>query len=119
LLEWNVMEIRETKNGDVVILELKGRLDSSTLREIEQKLPSLILSGERRILLDFSELDYISSAGLRILILAAKQLHNSEGRIVICSMKDYIKEVFDISGFSNFFPIHRSQVEAMRDFPAP
>lgn len=110
------MKINELKNDNVVILELEGRLDSSSLSEIESRLPGLIASGEQNILLDFSRLDYINSAGLRVLILAGKQLKKTGGSIVLCSMQEYIKEVFDISGFSNFFKILGSQSEALKAF---
>lgn len=110
------MKIKETKNQDVLILELEGRLDSTSLGKIEHRLPDLIESGEQNILLDFSGLDYINSAGLRVLILAGKQLKKTGGKIVLCSMQDYIKEVFDISGFSSFFRIIANQQEALEAF---
>lgn len=110
------MKINETKSDNVVILELVGRLDSTSLGQIENRLPDLIESGERNILLDFSGLDYINSAGLRVLILAGKQLKRTGGKIVLCSMQDYIKEVFDISGFSNYFSIIPSQQKALEAF---
>ncbi len=110
------MEIRHKKHNDVIILELDGRLDSNTLKEIEDTLPHLIEIGEKNILIDFSQLDYINSAGLRVLILAGKKLRKTGGRIVLCAMQDYIREVFDISGFSNFFAIYPTQQEALRTF---
>jgi len=110
------MRIKEKRIGDVVVLEFEGRLDSSSLKEMEDKLPGLVDSGEHKILLDFGGLDYINSAGLRVLILAGKQLKRMGGKIVLCSLRDYIQEVFDISGFSSFFPICSNEQEALKEF---
>jgi len=110
------MEIREDKRGDIVIVGLKGRLDASTSNRLEERLLALIDGGEKRFVIDFSQLDYISSSGLRVLLMAAKRLRDANGKIVLSSLKDHIKEVFDIAGFSSIFPIFHSQEEAINGF---
>jgi len=108
------MDITEEKREDVMLLGIKGRLDASTANELEEKLLASINGGERRLALDCSQLDYISSAGLRVLLLAAKRLGSSNGKIVLFALKDQIKGVFDIAGFSSLFPSFTTQEEALK-----
>ena len=68
------------------------------------------------MIIDFAELEYICSSGLRVIIQAAKKLKSVEGNLVLCSMQDYIQEVFEISGFDTFLKIFSSKDEAMDSF---
>jgi anti-anti-sigma factor len=106
------MEITETKKDGVVILGVSGRLDASNAATLEEKLLALIAAGNTRLVVDGSRLDYISSAGLRVLLIAAKRLTPTGGKITLSALKDQIKEVFDIAGFSSIFSIYRTQDEA-------
>lgn len=108
------MKISENKNGDVLIICLEGRLDSSNSMGVEKKVLAFIDGGEKKILFDLSQLDYISSVGLRIFLLAAKGMEKIEGKLVLCGLKEHIKEVFDLSCFSALFPIFLSQEEAVK-----
>lgn len=110
------MEIKQEKKGEVVIIGLVGRLDANTAGQLEKKILPLIDEGEKKLLIDFSELEYISSAGLRLLLLTAKKLKNIKGKIVLCSMKEYIKEIFEIAGFTPIFTIRENQDEAVKEF---
>ena len=110
------MEVIEKRQDGISIVRLLGRLDSNTSPEFEERLFGVIEDGERSVVVDFEELDYISSAGLRVLLKAAKELKRSEGKIVLCSMKDYIKEVFEIAGFVSLFPIASSVGDAIKQF---
>ena len=107
------MEITEDKKNTIVILGLKGNLNVITANLLEEKFTALIDKGERQLLVDFSQLDYISSAGLRVFLIAAKKLKGIQGKIVLSSLKPQIKEVFDISGFSSIFPMFNSREEAI------
>jgi len=107
------MEIVETKQDEIWIFKLKGRLDSKTSPEFEKKIFDAIEVGSTNMIVDFEELDYISSAGLRVILKATKNLKRSDGRFVLCSMKDYVKEVFEISGFDTFLPIVSTMNEAL------
>ena len=110
------MEVIEKRQDGISIVQLLGRLDSNTSPEFEQKLFGVIEDGEKSVIVDFEKLDYISSAGLRVLLKAAKELKRSQGKIVLCSMKDYIKEVFEIAGFVTLFPIVSSVGDAIKEF---
>jgi len=100
------VELLERKNNDVLIIEIHGKLDSNTSAQLEQKLIAEIDGGVTKIIVDCSKLDYISSAGLRVLLVGAKKLKVNNGKIILCSLQDYIKEVFEIAGFTAIFPIH-------------
>ncbi|MDD4617315.1 MAG: STAS domain-containing protein, partial [Alphaproteobacteria bacterium] len=92
------MEIKEIRKESIMILEVVGRLDASTSPALEQKFLSLLEKGNNDLVVDFSQLQYISSAGLRILLLAAKRTSASGGRLALCALTDSIREVFEISG---------------------
>lgn len=110
------MEIIEKKHDDISIFSLKGRLDSNTSPGLEEKIFNAIQSGANKMILDFELLDYISSAGLRVINKTTKQLKNNEGKLILCSMQDYIKEVFEITGFDSFLPIVSNCDEALMKF---
>ena len=109
------MEITERRTAEIVTLSLSGRLDTTTAKAFEEKILAQIESGERRFVIDLAQLDYVSSAGLRVFILAAKRLNSMNGKIVLCSLKDPVKEVFDIAGFSSIFSIYGSHDEATQN----
>lgn len=106
------MELSELRRNRALLVNLRGRLDSSSSAGFEAKLLALISGGERAIILDCAGLDYLSSAGLRALLMAAKKMKASEGRLVISSLKDEVREVFEISGFDTVFPLFGSVDEA-------
>lgn len=107
------MEIIEKKEGGVSIFKLTGRLDSKTSPEFEKRIFDEIEKGSKDMVIDFEDLDYISSAGLRVILKATKNLKRSDGTFILCSMKDYVKEVFEISGFDSFLPIVSTVDEAL------
>jgi stage II sporulation protein AA (anti-sigma F factor antagonist) len=74
----------------------------------------VINSGTQRLVVDLSQLDYVSSSGLRVFIIAAKRLQTVNGKIVLCSMKDQVRQVFDLAGFSSMLSIHASRDEAIK-----
>jgi anti-anti-sigma factor len=106
-------------SADARVIKPKGRLDSSTGPALEAELVSVIDGGARSLLLDFSELLYISSAGLRVVLLAAKRLKASNGRLALCSLNSQIAEVFKISGFDAIIDIHASSDSALKRLGAP
>ncbi len=107
------IEVAEERNDEVLVLSPVGRLDSGNVRSFESVVMDHVSSGERRVVVDFSRLDFISSAGMRVLLIAAKALKAGEGTLVLCSMKDHIEEVFKISGFSQIIPIKDSREAAL------
>ena len=108
------MEIVEKKQDDIQVFRIKGRLDSRTSPEFEEKIAESFKNGANKMLFDFSDLEYISSAGLRVILKAAKDMKRVNGAVVLCSMQDYVKEVFEIAGFDTFLPIEPTFEEAMK-----
>lgn len=106
------MEISERKTGDVCVVGIAGRLDSGTSESLGQRLHQLIDRGERRLVIDAEKLEYISSTGLRVLLVGAKRLKAVGGRIVLSSLKPQILEVFEIAGFTSIFPIYGNADQA-------
>ena len=112
------MEITERKTADVVTLGLSGKLDTTSAKPFEEKILGRIESGERRIIIDLAQLDYVSSAGLRVFLLANKRLSSANGKILLCSLQGSVREVFDIAGFSSIFSIYDSHEDATKDLQA-
>ncbi len=108
------MEIIDSKENDTDVFKLIGRLDSNTSPDLEKKIFIAIENGAINMILDFENLDYISSAGLRVILKATKNLKRSDGMIVLSSMQDYVKEVFEIAGFDSFLPIAPNMDEALK-----
>jgi anti-sigma B factor antagonist len=109
------MEVTQDRRDNVMVLAIKGRLDSGTSADFEAQLLGLVRSGENRLILDLRELDYISSSGLRVLLKAAKELKQTKGRISLCRAKDYVREVFEMSGFISFLPIFGTVDEGLKN----
>ncbi len=106
------MEIEDKgKQDGYLIVAVSGRMDAVTSPEFEKAVGEWIDGGETRFIVDFGGLDYISSAGLRSILTIAKKLKMQQGALLLCALRDTVKEVFEISGFSTIIPVHES-VEA-------
>jgi anti-anti-sigma factor len=124
------MEIIEQKMADIVTLSLSGRLDGTTAKTFEETILTRIDSGDRRFIIDVAELNYVSSAGLRVFVLAAKRLDPVNGKLVLCGFKktipyhtlnripDPVREAFDISGFLTIFSTYGSHDDAIKGVQA-
>jgi len=110
------MEITTVVNDNIAILMPKGRIDSITANEFDTKITELLDSGQTKVIIDFSGTDFISSAGLRILLLKAKLAKSLKGKIVLSTMSQSISEVFEVSGFSTLFTIFKTVDAAEKAF---
>jgi serine/threonine-protein kinase RsbW/sigma-B regulation protein RsbU (phosphoserine phosphatase) len=106
-------EISQKQIDGTVVLSLGGKLDSSTANYFEGELLPLFKAGPCRAVLDLSALEYISSAGLRVVLMAAKRAKQSDGRLVLCSLLPEVQAVFEIGGFLKIMPTHPSLDEAL------
>ena len=106
------MQIAEAKKNGVMVVSVDGRVDASNAPTLEQKLLGLIAAGEQHLVIDCTQLEYVSSAGLRVLLVAAKRL-SSDGKLGLAGLNNQIRDVFDIAGFSSIFQIYRTQEEAI------
>jgi anti-sigma B factor antagonist len=110
------MEISISESGGVRILSFQGNLDTNTAPDAESEINGLIDGGAQKLLVNFEKLDYISSAGLRVLLATAKKLKASSGDLKICCLNQTVQEVFDISGFSTILSVTSSEEEALGTF---
>ncbi|WP_461833076.1 STAS domain-containing protein [Desulfothermus sp.] len=107
------MDINVTREeGEKIIIMVKGKINAVTAPEFEKQILSYITNGKIKIILEFSQVDYISSAGLRSILIITKTLMGQGGKLVLSSLKKDVKEIFEISGFTNFIPITESLEEA-------
>lgn len=102
--------------GNVQVVALQGQINSTNAASIEAEILALITPEQKNLLLDFSALDYISSAGLRLVLVAAKRLKQDAGQLVLCGMQSHIREVFDISGFLAILNVTDTRSNALARF---
>lgn len=107
------MDLREDITGEVTVLEVKGRIDSTTAPVLGEKLTGALATPQRRLVLDLRQLEYISSAGFRVLLLAAKRAEEAGSRFVLCSVSGKVRQLFDLGGFLDLFPISASREEGI------
>lgn len=98
------MTITKVDEGGVLKLALEGRLDTGTASQLEEEL-GVSLGEHKALELDFSQLSYLSSAGLRVLLAAQKKMNERKGTMVVKNVNDTIMEVFEITGFTDILTI--------------
>src|SRR5258708_21695024 len=106
------MEIAQEHQGEVVIGPLAGRLDSSAAQSAETKLAAAIGTSVPHVAIDMSGLDYISSAGLRVLLVLAKKVQQAKGKVALFGLMPNVREVFSVSGFDTIFSIQPDRAAA-------
>jgi anti-anti-sigma factor len=107
------IDIREEKKGEAVVFALSGRLDSTTSPRVEKKILESIAQGTHDVILDFASLEYISSAGIRVLVHCHKELEKKQGNIFLASVPKPIENVLYITGFLPYFKIFDGQTQAL------
>ncbi|HDR13907.1 MAG TPA: anti-sigma factor antagonist [Desulfobacteraceae bacterium] len=107
------MDCLSKKVDQAVTIKVTGRMDAVTAPDFEQECRNWIAQGNKDLLVDLSGLEYISSAGLRVILGVGKKLKSGNGSLVFGGMSGMVKEVFEISGFSSIFPVHDSLESAL------
>jgi stage II sporulation protein AA (anti-sigma F factor antagonist) len=107
------MEFTQEQAGAVSVVGLSGRLDSSTAQRAEASFSQLLGGGASCLAIDLSQLDYISSAGLRVLLVVAKKVQQANGKVVLFGLGSNVREVFAISGFDRIFAIELERAAAV------
>ena len=109
------MEIScETVNG-VDVVKLSGRLNTTSAPDAEKEITTIIKENPEALLINLAKVDYISSAGLRVLLLGAKMMGKGKGTLGLCCLQSSVKEVFDISGFTAIFRIFDTEDTAVKE----
>lgn len=107
------MNITLTKTGNAAVITVQGRVDTLSAPTVEQKLTQWLDGGETRMILDLSEMEYISSAGLRTVLVIGKKAKANGGSVCCCALQGMVKKVFDVSGFSLVLPVYDTVDEAL------
>lgn len=107
------MAIRSTRNDDVLILFPEGRVDSIEAPGFQNDLRAAVDGGDMAVVMDMSGLTYISSAGLRTILESIRRMEKAGGKLAICTLSDYVQDVFRISGFDRVVSIYPTQEEAV------
>jgi anti-anti-sigma factor len=105
------MQIAEIKSGAITVAVLEGRLDTATAAGAEQTLLALLAGGG--VIADLSAVNYVSSAGLRVLLKAAKQAKSARVSFAICGTQQAVREVFEMSGFDKIIPAFDTRAAAL------
>ena len=104
-------------DDSVLVLNPLGRIDGTNAKAFEEALLGRIDAGDSQILMNFEGINYISSAGLRVLLMAAKRTSQAKGgQLALCAVQDHIQEVFKFSGFAEIIPIHDDRPKALNTF---
>ncbi len=100
-----MLELSEETAGAVTILAVRGRIDLATAEELGERLTAALAPDGTHLVLDLRQLDYISSAGFRVLVIAARRAHEGASRFVLCGLSSKVQQLFDIGGFLPLFEI--------------
>ncbi len=107
------MEITIEEQSDIRIIRLTGRLDGTTMKQLEEHIVQLVDQGCNKFVFDYRNLEYISSAGLRVMLLSVKITRSSNGKVALFGMQDNVAEVFEMSGFFRIFEVFQTEEEAV------
>jgi anti-sigma B factor antagonist len=120
------MDFKESRDGAVNVLAPVGSLDTQSSPELEERLDRLMAEARREpsalppaLVLSFREVDFVSSAGLRVLLRLAKRMDRHQGRLALCALNENVQQAFDICGFTRHFTIARSLSEAVQQISVP
>ena len=107
------MEIGEEKADGVLVLAPRGRVDSASSGELERALLRGVEAGDTRLAVDLGEVEYISSAGLRVFLMLVKKLQAGGGRLVLFALPESVRLVFELAGFLALFDIEETRAAAL------
>jgi anti-anti-sigma factor len=113
------MEIQEERSGGVLVITPAGRLDTTTSGDLELRLLRLLAGPERRFVIDLGRTEYISSAGLRVLLMLVKRLPALGGELVLCGLRPAVRQVFELAGFDALFRLEATRGEALAHLSGP
>ena len=107
------MDLSVEKQNQTAIVAAGGRLDAAGAPELETRCKALILEGSSRLLLDLAKVEYVSSAGLRSLLVLAKAVKSAGGGLALCGLVPAVRDVMSISGFDNILPLAADRAAAL------
>ncbi|MBS0452621.1 MAG: STAS domain-containing protein [Proteobacteria bacterium] len=108
------LQIQEAKKGEVCIVTLAGRIDSTNAEQVMTRLCALLGAGEARVLVDLKQVVYLTSAAFRALLVAADEAERRAAQLILCSVKGQVRELFEMGGLLDAFAIQGTCDEAIR-----
>ena len=109
------MKVNKHQSNGTTVVTLDGRLDTNTTAGAQAQIETFLDEGNTSILLNCEKLEFISSAGLRMMLAIAKRLTASSGELKVCALNDTVNEVFEISGFASLLSVFPSEADALSD----
>jgi anti-anti-sigma factor len=107
------MEIHDERIGNTCVVTAKGRLDGGASATFTDRIGGLIGSPKPKLLIDFSGIDFVTSAGLRAVLVLVKKVNSAGGSFALCGVQDSVREVLDITGFTSMISIHAARADAI------
>ncbi|MFT7245388.1 MAG: anti-sigma B factor antagonist [Candidatus Azotimanducaceae bacterium] len=107
------MQVKVRDEGDTKVVMLDGKLDTNTTPTVEGEVNALLDAGAAKLLINFENVSYISSSGLRLLLATAKRLKREKGDLKVCSLNEMATEVFEVSGFSSILNVYATEQDAL------
>jgi anti-anti-sigma factor len=107
------MELVEETHGRVVVVTASGRLDGTTSPAFGARMEKLATATEPRLVVDFSGIEFVSSAGLRVVLTVLKRVKAANGMLAFCAVQAPVMEVLDITGFTRMLDVHSGRAEAL------
>lgn len=108
------LKIDIEKVGKGVILRIEGRLDAPSTPSLEKEIQKLLQEDETHLLLDFTQVDYLSSAGMRLLLALTKKLKAKHGVVCLYSLSDEVREIIKLAGFEKILHLSETEKEALK-----
>ena len=110
------MDITTERQDGILSALVSGRIDGSNVIQLEETVRTAIEDGDHAVMMDLENLSYISSAGLRVVLIIAKNVRARDAKFALCAVSDQIRQVFEVSGFDKIVSIHPSKTEAAASF---
>ena len=110
------MQIAHDTMPNASILSLNGRLDELATAEVEQAFANIVSNETQGLIVDLAHVEYVSSSGLRVLLMLMKAMKNQQRVLKLCNLSPFVAEVFEVSNFAVMFDVHDSLDSARREF---
>lgn len=107
------MEAQVEEKGEIIIIRVQGRLDAASSPQLEKQINSIIETGHFKLILNFSGVEYLSSAGMRLMLSISKKLKHLEGKVVACNINDEVMSVIKMAGFQHVLEIYPTEEESI------
>ncbi|WP_461210164.1 STAS domain-containing protein [Desulfocurvus sp. DL9XJH121] len=108
------MKLSVENQQGALVAKVGGSMDTTSAPKFQEELEACIGKGEKRFVIDVGDLEYITSAGLRSILAVAKKIKAEQGTICFCNLDGMVKEVFEMSFFTQMFPIHETLEQALQ-----